>query len=125
TIFRRLQKEGLHCRIAAKKEFLTNAQKEQRMAFATAYADKDEQGWRSVIFSDEKTFGSHENGRPFVIRTNGTRFVPGHTFSIKRSGRKSIPVWGWFSFDEAGAIHHINGRLTAEKYIRVLEDHLV
>jgi hypothetical protein len=57
TISRQLQKEGMHCRIAAKKELLTNAQKEQRMAFATAYADKDEQwGW-SVIFSDEKTFG--------------------------------------------------------------------
>jgi hypothetical protein len=104
------------------------------MAFATAYTDKDEQWWQSVIFSDEKAFGwdlillhlkwlfiyyficnyiyiyiyifymyyvlfhtlyrSHECGRPFVIRTNGTRFVPGHTFSVKRSGRKSIPVWG-------------------------------
>jgi hypothetical protein len=55
TISRQLQKEGMHCRIAAKKQLLTNAQKEQRMAFATAYADKDEQ-W-SVIFSNEKTFG--------------------------------------------------------------------
>jgi hypothetical protein len=34
----------LHCRVAAKKEFLTNAQKEQRMAFATAYTDKDSNG---------------------------------------------------------------------------------
>jgi hypothetical protein len=53
TTSRRLQKEGMHCSIAAKNELLTNAQKEQRMAFATAYADKDEQGGRSVIFSDE------------------------------------------------------------------------
>ncbi|EFX78712.1 hypothetical protein DAPPUDRAFT_26684, partial [Daphnia pulex] len=55
-ISRRLQKKGLHCRVTAKKEFLTNALKEQRMAFATAYTDKDEQWWQSVIFSDEKAF---------------------------------------------------------------------
>jgi hypothetical protein len=57
TIFRRLKIEGLHSRVAAKKEFLTAAQKELRLEFATEYGDKDEEWWRSVIFSDEKTFG--------------------------------------------------------------------
>lgn len=71
------------------------------------------------------TNSSHECGRSFVYRTNGTRFDPGHTQIIKRSGRKSIPVWAWFSSDGAGIIHRINGRLTAEKYIRILEDHLL
>jgi hypothetical protein len=47
----------LHCRVAAKKEFLTNAQKEQRMAFATAYTEKDEQWWQSVFLVMKKLSG--------------------------------------------------------------------
>ncbi|KZR97854.1 Uncharacterized protein APZ42_007044, partial [Daphnia magna] len=39
---------------------------------------------------------SHECGRSFVNRTNGTRFNPSHTRVIKRSGRQSIPVWAGF-----------------------------
>lgn len=61
----------------------------------------------------------------FVYRTNGTRFQPGHTQTIQRSGRKSIPVWAWFSAEGAGAIHKFTGRLTGEKYVQILEDVLV
>lgn len=44
---------------------------------------------------------------------------------MKRSGRLSVPVWAWFSSEGAGAIHRINGRLTSEKYVRILEDILL
>ena len=44
---------------------------------------------------------------------------------MKRSGRKSVPVWAWFSFEGAGAIHRITGRLTSEKYIQILDDVLL
>nr|CAH0103364.1 unnamed protein product [Daphnia galeata] len=33
---------------------------------------------------------SQECIRPFVYRTNGTRFDPGHTMAVKRSGRNSL-----------------------------------
>jgi hypothetical protein len=51
--------------------------------------------------------------------------MPGNTKTIKRSGRKSIPVWAWFSSDWAGTLQHINGRLTGEKYFSILEDVLL
>ena len=66
-----------------------------------------------------------ECGRQFVYRTNGTRFHPCHTQTLKRSGRKSVPVWAWFSSQGAGAVHRIDGRLTAEKYISILDDVLL
>ena len=68
---------------------------------------------------------SEECGRSYVYRVNGTRFQPGHTKSIKRSGRTSVPVWAWFSCSGAGAITRIEGRLTAQKYKKILEDILM
>ena len=68
---------------------------------------------------------SEECGQQFVYRTNGTRFHPCHTQTLKRSGRKSVPVWAWFSSQGAGAVHRIDGRLTAEKYISILDDVLL
>lgn len=57
TIYRRLKKHGIRARVMARKDFLTPAQKELRLAFATEYGDKNEEWWKSVIFSDEKSFG--------------------------------------------------------------------
>ena len=70
---------------------------------------------------------SEECGRQFVYRTNRTRFHPCHTQTLKRSGsgRKSVPVWAWFSSQGAGAVHRNDGRLTAEKYISILDDVLL
>lgn len=68
---------------------------------------------------------SEECGRQFAYRTDGTRYQPCHTQSLKRSGRKSVPVWGWFSSEGAGAIQRIEGRFTSEKYIQILEDVLL
>ena len=53
-------------------------------------------------------------------RTNRTRFTPGHSKTIKRSGQISVFVWAWFAFDGAGNINRINGRLNSKKYIRIL-----
>ncbi|KAK4037866.1 hypothetical protein OUZ56_029892 [Daphnia magna] len=81
TISRRL-KHGIHGKIAAKKEILTQAQKNARLAFATEFVNNDADWRAKVILSDEKTFGSHECGRSFVYRTNGTKFNPNHNRTI-------------------------------------------
>lgn len=57
TVYRRLSQAGLRARVAAHKDFLTDNHKRMRLQFARAYADKDDEWWKSVIFSDEKTFG--------------------------------------------------------------------
>ena len=57
SISRRLKTHGIHGRVAAKKEFLTDAHKRNRLEFATAYVNKTQEWWDKVIFSDEKSFG--------------------------------------------------------------------
>lgn len=45
--------------------------------------------------------------------------------SVKRSGRKSVCAWGWMSAEGAGFLHRVNGKLTSQQYIRILENSLV
>ena len=42
-----------------------------------------------------------------------------------RSGRQSVPVWGCFSAFGPGPLVRIDGRLTAERYVEILEQNLL
>lgn len=73
TVRRRLHEGGIHHRIPAKKETLTDQHRAGRLAFAEANQDKDLHYWSRVIYSDEKTFCSHSHGRRHVWRRDNTR----------------------------------------------------
>lgn len=61
----------------------------------------------------------------FVYRRNGTRFEDGHVQIYDRSGRKSIPVWSCFYSGGPGPFVKIEGRFVKEKYLSILNDHLL
>lgn len=42
-----------------------------------------------------------------------------------RSGRKTVPVWGWFSADGAGDLVRIEGKFNKERYLDILENTLL
>ncbi|KAG0726921.1 hypothetical protein GWK47_035627 [Chionoecetes opilio] len=65
-----------HCRVAAKKELLTDAHRTSRLAFAEQHANKGLDFWSQVIFCDEKTFRSSDHGRVRVWRRDNTRYEP-------------------------------------------------
>ncbi len=73
TIRRRLREAGLRSRVAAKKELLTPAHRAARLHFAQEYAEKGLDFWSRVVFSDEKTFRSSDQGRVRVWRRENTR----------------------------------------------------
>ena len=70
-------------------------------------------------------FSSDECGRVFVYRKDGTRFDRAHIQMIHNSGRKSVPVWAWFSADGGGDFVRINGRFNKEKYLEILQNVLL
>ena len=57
TIIRRMKENQLYPRRAVRKFFLTEQHIKNRFEFAALYADRDVEWWRSVIYSDDKTFG--------------------------------------------------------------------
>ena len=73
TVRRRLHAADLHCCVAARKEFLTDAHHASRLAFAEQHANKGLDFWSRVIFCDKKSFRSSDHGKARVWRMDNTR----------------------------------------------------
>ena len=70
-------------------------------------------------------FRSDECGRVFAHRKNGTRFDRENIQATHNSGRKTVPVWVWFSADGGGDFVRIQGRFNSEKYLDILQNVLL
>lgn len=80
TVRRALHAEGVHHRKPARKPYLTDRHKQERLRFAREYLDFD---WGNTVFTDEKTFRSSQKGRLHLWRKNNTRWceqniIPGY-----------------------------------------------
>ncbi len=65
---------------------------------------------------------SDECGRIFAYRKKGTRFARENVQAVHNSGRKTVPVWAWFSADGGGDFVRIQGRFNSEKYLDILQN---
>jgi transposase len=122
TVRRKLHSAGIHHRVPSVKEKLTQGHRDKRLQFATEYAHRDMDFWSRVIFTDEKTFASHNHGRLHCWRKNNTRYENINIYEEARSGHVTCNVWGWINFNIHGELTPINGRFTADQYIEILEE---
>lgn len=113
---------GLHHHIAAKKPFLTQAHREERMGYALENINRD---WSNVIFSDEKTFQTDRHQRTNLYRPRNTRYDEQYIQPTRRSGRISCGLWGWISRGGPAEMTMISGRLDCAGYVDILEEVLV
>lgn len=119
TAVRRLREANLFARRAAVKEHLSAVHIQRRLSFAEQNVNRD---WTNVVFSDECTFCSSNDGPVVVYRQRGARYNPRYVFHKHSSGRVSVSAWGWMSFNKLGSLHRIEGRLTGEQYLQILRD---
>ena len=113
TIISRLKSAGLRARQAAVKELLTDEHKLYRFAFAEGNVDSK---WDRVIFTDEPTFSSANDGPVLVYRPQGECYNSQYMSNCKCSGRASVHSWGWISHKGAGVLHRIEGHLDGLQY---------
>lgn len=123
TARNRIKKNSeLRNKVAAKKPFLTDINKEQRMGFALEYLPQGMNFWEKVVFTDEKTFQSYYNGQLRVYRPPNTRYEERYTQHVKTSGRFSVNVWGYMTSRGLGICHRIRGRFNTQAYIHILQN---
>jgi len=91
TIISRLRAAGLRARHTAVKELLTDEHELYRLAFAESSVDCK---WDRVIFTDESTFTSANDGPVLVYRPQGQHYNPQYMSTCRRSGRVSVNCWG-------------------------------
>ena len=122
TVIRRLRDAGLFPRVAAIKDHMTDDHRLFRLAFAEENVTRD---WKKVIFSDEVTFSSDNDGRQIVYRSRASRYDSRHVATRFSSGRVSVMCWGWMSSDGLGTLWRLDGKLNAQHYKIVLENIMV
>ena len=102
------------------KEIGTDEHKPYRLAFAESNVGRK---WERVIFADESTFSSANDGPILVYRPRGERYnshlsvyVYLHTQCLV-----SFLCWGWISHEGAGMLHRI-GHLDSLQYQHILQN---
>ncbi|RWR98879.1 transposable element tc3 transposase-like protein, partial [Dinothrombium tinctorium] len=82
------------------------------------------QDWQSWVFTDEKVFQSYANGTFYVWRQRKERYNPRFLQTVQKSGRFSVYVHGWISYNGLGNITFINGNMNSAKYCEILKEQL-
>ncbi len=107
---------------AKRKPYVNMVQKCRRVLWAKEWTVSK---WKSVLWSDESKFdilvGNH--GRR-VLRAKEEGDLPAcHQRSVQKPA--SLMVWGCRSAYGMGILHVLEGTMNAERYINVLEQHML
>ncbi len=125
TIHRAIRRCRLKLYRSKKKPYLNMIQKRRRFLWAKAHLKWTVAKWKTVLWSDESKFevlfgklGRH------VIQTKEDKDNPS---CYQRSVQKpaSLMVWGCMSACGMGSLHIWKGTINAERYIQVLEQHML
>ncbi len=125
TIHRAIRRCRLNLYRSKKKPYLNMIQKRRRFLWAKAHLKWTVAKWKTVLWSDKSKFevlfgklGRH------VIRTKEDEDNPS---CYQRSVQKpaSLMVWGCMSACGMGSLHIWKGTINAERYIQVLEQHML
>lgn len=123
TIKKRLREVGLNGRIARRKPHVSKVNIRKRLGFARRNAEKPNNWWRTILWSDESKFNRFSSdGKMYVRRPPNQEFNPKYTIKTVKHGGGSVMVWGCFSWHGVGPIHRVNGIMNAEMYKGILKD---
>ncbi len=125
TIHRAIRRCRLNLYRSKKKPYLNMIQKRRRFLWAKAHLKWTVAKWKTVLWSDKSKFevlfgklGCH------VIRTKEDEDNPScYQCSVQKPA--SLMVWGCMSACGMGSLHIWKGTINAERYIQVLEQHML
>ncbi len=90
--------------------------KKARLEFARAHADKDEDYWNSILWSDETKI--HVFGT--VWRRKGEEYKEKCMVPTVKHGGGSVLMWGCMSAAGVGELHFIDGIMNSQMYCSIL-----
>jgi len=125
TLRRYLHKLKVYGRIGAKKPFVNAANRMKRLSWAKKRKNWIDE-WEKIIWSDESrfvVFGG--DGKRYVWRTNYEKYNSNCLIPTFKSGQESVMIWGCFTKNKLGPLVRLEGRVTANIYIEMLENYFI
>lgn len=122
TIKKAFRKEGYNRRVARKKPFLTQEQKDRRLQWALEHRHWTPEQWLDwVLFTDECYIWMSRRGRIWVTRAAGEEYHPDCVVpAFSRTG--SVMVWGGIKGGDKTELvvweRNDFGNINAETYVR-------
>lgn len=126
TVQRRLSDHGLFGRIGRNKQFINDAHRKARLAYAIEHKDWTIADWSKVVFSDESMFNRFGSDGPvYVRRRSGEEFDPRCLKPKMQNRGVRQMVWGCFSINGVGPLHQIRGMVNGAYYRGIIQDTLL
>ena len=112
-------------RVAREKPMLTRSHMRRSLDFAKKYKHWTEKSWEQVLWTDEASLSIFGKcGKTYVRRLQGEEFnAECLKPTVKHEGGK-IQVWGCFTANGVGHIHHIKGIMDQKMYKQILIHHM-
>ncbi len=126
TIRRTLQMNGMHGCRPQKKPLLKPRHKKAHLEFARAHADKDENYWDSILWSDEtkiNVFGT--DGFKTAWRRKGEEYKEKCMVPTVKHGGGSVLMWGCMSAAGVGELHFIDGIMNSQMSCSILKEKML
>lgn len=125
TIRRAIRENGYNGRVARKKPFISEINKQKRKKFAKEYLQKDFSYWKNVIFVDESKFNIFgSDGRVMVWRKPNEELNKENLRPTVKHGGGSVMVWGCMSAAGVGNLVFIEGNMDKTAYLTILKNNL-
>lgn len=125
TVRRRLKEVDLKSCVARCKPHISKVHKKKRLAFAKKYVNKPLSFWKRVIWSDESKFELlNKKKRARVWRKPNEALKKQYVIPTVKYGGGSIMIWACFSSYGVGNLVPIEGIMTADTYIDILNENL-
>ena len=120
TIRKRLNKNGVHGRIARRKPLLSKKNIAAHLKFAKEHIDDPQDFWNNVLWTDEskvELFGLNE--KCYVWRKPNTAFEQKNLIPTVKHGGGSVMVWGCFAASGPGRLAIIDTTMNSALYQKI------
>jgi hypothetical protein len=109
-----------------KKPLLTAVHRKKRLTFALRHKEWTVEDWKRVIWSDETKINRiGSDGKQWVWKQVGDGLIEREVQGTVKFGGGNIMVWGCMSWNGVGELAEIEGRMDADQYVDILDNHLL
>ena len=126
TLDRILLSHEVHTIVIPKRlDDLTKKCVRDRRLFGKVNSQSEEDDWKGGVFSDESDLFPAKSGKKFLRLKEGQHLVD--VVPIREEVKKilTIKVWGAISYSGTGPLVRYEDTMKAQKYIEILETHLL